>query len=213
MSNEFRPLVQVLREVKSLANKRASGFAYIVTEDNHSCIVRLFQGQVQEVVYRMLRNEEAVQRLSMVAAAKVRFESSGIAALPQGRAPLSEGSVEWLLGGFEHDLGGQYQYAAPAPVPSPVPSPSPPQSAAAPVGSPPPAAAVEIVVNPRVRQALEQIALNYLGPIAGMLCQEAFEAAGGDPQRAISQLAGQLYSQQEAQRFSEEARKALAALR
>ncbi|MBN7137011.1 hypothetical protein A7A76_19935 [Lysobacter enzymogenes] len=203
MSNEFRPLVQVLRELKSLAHKRSSGFAYIVTEDNHSCIVRLHQGQVQEVVYRMLRNEEAVQRLSMVAAAKVRFESSGIAALPPGRAPLAESSVEWLLGGFEHDLGGQqYQYA-PAAVPSPPPGAA---SASAP--------AVEaVVVNPHVRQALEQIALNYLGPIAGMLCQEAFDAAGGDPQRAIVQLAGQLYSQQEAQRFSEEARKALAALR
>lgn len=203
MSNEFRPLVQVLRELKSLAHKRSSGFAYIVTEDNHSCIVRLHQGQVQEVVYRMLRNEEAVQRLSMVAAAKVRFESSGIAALPPGRAPLAESSVEWLLGGFEHDLGGQqYQYA-PAAVPSPAPGAA---SASAP--------AVEaVVVNPHVRQALEQIALNYLGPIAGMLCQEAFDAAGGDPQRAIVQLAGQLYSQQEAQRFSEEARKALAALR
>ncbi|SDX56315.1 hypothetical protein [Lysobacter enzymogenes] len=203
MSNEFRPLVQVLRELKSLAHKRSSGFAYVVTEDNHSCIVRLHQGQVQEVVYRMLRNEEAVQRLSMVAAAKMRFESSGIAALPSGRAPLAESSVEWLLGGFEHDLGGQqYQYA-PAAVPSPAPG-------AASAGAP----AVEaVVVNPHVRQALEQIALNYLGPIAGMLCQEAFDAAGGDPQRAIVQLAGQLYSQQEAQRFSEEARKALAALR
>lgn len=203
MSNEFRPLVQVLRELKSLAHKRSSGFAYVVTEDNHSCIVRLHQGQVQEVVYRMLRNEEAVQRLSMVAAAKMRFESSGIAALPSGRTPLAESSVEWLLGGFEHDLGGQqYQYA-PAAVPSPAPGAA---SASAP--------AVEaVVVNPHVRQALEQIALNYLGPIAGMLCQEAFDAAGGDPQRAIVQLAGQLYSQQEAQRFSEEARKALAALR
>ncbi|BAV97637.1 hypothetical protein [Lysobacter enzymogenes] len=203
MSNEFRPLVQVLRELKSLAHKRSSGFAYVVTEDNHSCIVRLHQGQVQEVVYRMLRNEEAVQRLSMVAAAKMRFESSGIAALPPGRAPLAESSVEWLLGGFEHDLGGQqYQYA-PAAVPSPAPGAA---SASAP--------AVEaVVVNPHVRQTLEQIALSYLGPIAGMLCQEAFDAAGGDPQRAIVQLAGQLYSQQEAQRFSEEARKALAALR
>ncbi|QWP75042.1 hypothetical protein J5226_15480 [Lysobacter sp. K5869] len=204
MSNEFRPLVQVLRELKSLAHKRSSGFAYIVTEDNHSCIVRLHQGQVQEVVYRMLRNEEAVQRLSMVSAAKVRFESSGVAALPPGRAPLSEGSVEWILGGFEHDLGGQqYQYA-PAATPSPPPASN---------GAAAPAAAEAIVVNPHVRQAVEQVALNYLGPIAGMLCQEAFDAAGGDPQRAISQLAGQLYSQQEAQRFSEEARKALAALR
>lgn len=203
MSNDFRPLVQVLREIKTLAQKRSSGFAYIVTEDNHSCIVRLHQGQIQEVVYRMLRNEEAVQRLSMVSAAKVRFETSGIAAMPPGRAPLSESSIEWLLGGFEHDLGGQqYQYA-PAAVPSPAPAVN---------GVAPPEAPV-VVVNPHVRQALEQIALNYLGPIAGMLCQEAFDAAGGDPQKAIVQLAGQLYSQQEAQRFSEEARKALAALR
>ncbi|QQQ03436.1 hypothetical protein [Lysobacter enzymogenes] len=205
MSNEFRPLVQVLRELKMLAQKRSSGFAYIVTEDNHSCIVRLHQGQVQEVVYRMLRNEEAVQRLSMVSAAKVRFESSGIAALPPGRAPLSEGSVEWLLGGFEHDLGGQqYQYS---PAATPAPLPGAPASPAAPAA---PAAAA---VNPRARQALEQVALNYLGPIAGMLCQEALDAAGGDPHKAITQLAGQLYSQQEAQRFSEEARAALAALR
>lgn len=204
MSNEFRPLVQVLRELKMLAQKRSSGFAYIVTEDNHSCIVRLHQGQVQEVVYRMLRNEEAVQRLSMVSAAKVRFESSGIAALPPGRAPLSEGSVEWLLGGFEHDLGGQQYQFSPAATPAPLPGA--PAPSAAPT---PPAAAV----NPRARQALEQVALNYLGPIAGMLCQEALDAVGGDPHKAIAQLAGQLYSQQEAQRFSEEARAALAALR
>jgi len=204
MSNEFRPLVQVLRELKMLAQKRSSGFAYIVTEDNHSCIVRLHQGQVQEVVYRMLRNEEAVQRLSMVSAAKVRFESSGIAALPPGRAPLSEGSVEWLLGGFEHDLGGQQYQFSPAATPAPLPGAPAPSATPA-----PPAAAV----NPRARQALEQVALNYLGPIAGMLCQEALDAAGGDPHKAIVQLAGQLYSQQEAQRFSEEARAALAALR
>ncbi|MGO1072671.1 hypothetical protein [Lysobacter sp. CA199] len=200
MSNEFRPLVQVLREVKSLAQKRASGFAYIVTEDNHSCIIRLHNGQVQEVVYRMLRNEEAVQRLSMVAAAKVRFENSGISAMPPGRAPLSDSTVEWLLGGFEQDLA---QHAAPPP-PAALPTPSGGGAATA-----PPAA----MVNPRVRQAIEQIALNYLGPIASMLCDEAFAAAGGDPNRVIAQLAGQLYSQQEAQRFTEEARKALLALR
>lgn len=202
MSNEFRPLVQVLRELRSLAQKRSSGFVYIVTEGNHSCIVRLFEGQVQEVVYRMLRNEDALQRLSMVASAKMRFETSGIAALPAGRAPLSESSVEWILGGFEQDLGGaQYQYA-------------PEPAAAAPASGPASASAgAVVVVNPHLRHALEQVALNYLGPIAPMLCQEALEAAGGDADKAVAQLAAQLYSQQEAQRFSDEARKALAALR
>lgn len=209
MSNEFRPLVQVLREVKSLAQKRSSGFAYIVTEDNHSCIVRLYEGHVQEVVYRMLRNEEAVQRLSMVSMAKVRFESSGVAALPAGRAPLSQASVEWILGGFEQDLGqGQYTPPPAAPVAAPPPATIAPT---APVTNT--TGSHVAIINPRVRQALEQVALNYLGPIATLLCEEAFASAGGDPNRAIAHLANQLYSQQEAQRFTDEARKALAGLR
>lgn len=74
MSTEFRPLIEILRELKALALKKASGFLFIVTEENHSCIVRINSGQIEEVVFRMLRNDEAVQRLTMVNAAKARFQ-------------------------------------------------------------------------------------------------------------------------------------------
>ena len=75
MSTEFRPLIEILRELKALALKKASGFLFIVTDENHSCIVRLNAGQIEEVVFRMLRNDEAVQRLTMVNAAKARFQA------------------------------------------------------------------------------------------------------------------------------------------
>lgn len=35
MSTEFRPLIEVLRELKALALKKASGFLFVVTEENH----------------------------------------------------------------------------------------------------------------------------------------------------------------------------------
>lgn len=69
MSHEFRPLIEVLRELNALVQIEASGFVFLVTEELHSGIIRLHNGQVKEVTFRMLRNDEAVQGLSMVSTA------------------------------------------------------------------------------------------------------------------------------------------------
>ncbi|ALN91836.1 MULTISPECIES: hypothetical protein [Lysobacter] len=185
MSNDFRPLIEVLRELRTLVQKRASGFLFIVTEENHSCIIRLNGGQVQEVLFRMMRNDEAVQRLAMVASAKLRFQSGDSPA--SAKSALSESSMQWLLGGFEQDLAARR-------LPTPTPAASP------------------VRVDRRVRDAIEQAAVNYLGPIAGMLCDEAFETLS-TPQQVVAQLATNLNSPEEARRFIEDARKALDALR
>ncbi|MEA9657965.1 hypothetical protein [Xanthomonas campestris] len=194
MSTEFRPLIEVLRELKALALKKASGFLFVVTEENHSCIIRINAGQIEEVVFRMLRNDEAVQRLTMVGAAKARFQVDPGAGMGKPSL-LSEDSRQWLMGGFEQDLGG-----APAPVPAPatVTAPAPVGNGAAP--------------DEAVRQALEKVALNYLGPIAGMLCDEAWDASS-DIEQVLSQLAANLATPQEAQKFMTDARVALAKVR
>ncbi|WVL66702.1 hypothetical protein VDQ57_009980 [Xanthomonas campestris pv. campestris] len=203
MSTEFRPLIEVLRELKALALKKASGFLFVVTEENHSCIIRINAGQIEEVVFRMLRNDEAVQRLTMVGAAKARFQVDPGAGMGKPSL-LSEDSRQWLMGGFEQDLGG-----APAPVRAPV--------AAAPVPAPAAVTAPAPVGNgaapdDAVRQALERAALNYLGPIAGMLCDEAWDASS-DIEQVLSQLAANLATPQEAQKFMTDARVALAKVR
>ncbi|KQR07451.1 MULTISPECIES: hypothetical protein [Xanthomonas] len=208
MSNEFRPLIDVLRELRALALKKASGFLFVVTEENHSCIVRLNAGQIEEVVFRMLRNDEAVQRLTMVGAAKARFQVDPGAGMGKPSL-LSEDSRQWLMGGFEQDLGG-----APAPVRAPV-APAPvaasPVAAAAPAPAPSGNASTG-APDDRVRDALEKVALNYLGPIAGMLCDEAWEASS-DIEQVLSQLGANLATPQEAQKFMADARTALAKVR
>ncbi|WDL52716.1 hypothetical protein [Xanthomonas campestris] len=206
MSTEFRPLIEVLRELKALALKKASGFLFVVTEENHSCIIRINAGQIEEVVFRMLRNDEAVQRLTMVGAAKARFQVDPGAGMGKPSL-LSEDSRQWLMGGFEQDLGG-----APALVRAPAataPAPAP----AAPVSTSTPASVGNgAAPDDAVRQALERVALNYLGPIAGMLCDEAWDASS-DIEQVLSQLAANLATPQETQKFMADARVALAKVR
>ena len=209
MSTEFRPLIEVLRELKALALKNASGFLFVVTEENHSCIIRINAGQIEEVVFRMLRNDEAVQRLTMVGAAKARFQVDPGAGMGKPSL-LSEDSRQWLMGGFEQDLGG-----APAPVRAPVaaaPVPAPAAASAAPTASAPASVGSGAAPDEAVRQALEKVALNYLGPIAGMLCDEAWDASS-DIEQVLSQLAANLATPQEAQKFMTDARVALAKVR
>lgn len=209
MSTEFRPLIEVLRELKALALKKASGFLFVVTEENHSCIIRINAGQIEEVVFRMLRNDEAVQRLTMVGAAKARFQVDPGAGMGKPSL-LSEDSRQWLMGGFEQDLGG-----APAPVRAPVaaaPVPAPAAASAAPTASAPASVGSDAAPDEAVRQALEKVALNYLGPIAGMLCDEAWDASS-DIEQVLSQLAANLATPQEAQKFMTDARVALAKVR
>ncbi|MCL1527058.1 hypothetical protein [Xanthomonas nasturtii] len=209
MSTEFRPLIEILRELKALALKKASGFLFIVTEENHSCIVRINAGQIEEVVFRMLRNDEAVQRLTMVNAAKARFQADPGAGLGKPSL-LSDDSRQWLMGGFEQDLGG-----APAPVRAPVattPLPTPAAASAAPTASAPVSTGNGAAPDEAVRQALEKVALNYLGPIAGMLCDEAW-GASSDIEQVLSQLGANLATPQEAQKFMADARVALAKVR
>ncbi|AAW75457.1 hypothetical protein WKH86_18570 [Xanthomonas oryzae pv. oryzae] len=201
MSNEFRPLIEILRELKALTLNKESGFLFIVTEENHSCIVRINSGQIEEVVFRMLRNDEALQRLTMVNAAKSRFQVDPGAGLGKPSL-LSEDSRQWLTGGFEQDLGG-----APSPVRAPAAAATVASASAAPVSS-----GQNARPDDRVRDALEEVALNYLGPIAGMLCDEAWEASS-DIEQVLSQLGANLATPQEAQKFMADARVALAKVR
>ncbi|PPV05000.1 hypothetical protein XBLMG947_3826 [Xanthomonas bromi] len=207
MSTEFRPLIEILRELKVLALKKASGFLFIVTEENHSCIVRINSGQIEEVVFRMLRNDEAVQRLTMVNAAKARFQVDPGAGLGKPSL-LSDDSRQWLMGGFEQDLGG-----APVPVRSPVaPAATPAPTAPVAASALPASSGDSAGPDERVRDALEKVALNYLGPIAGMLCDEAWDASS-DIEQVLSQIGANLATPQETQKFMADARVALAKVR
>lgn len=198
MSHDFRPLIEVLRELNALVQIEASGFVFLVTEELHSGIIRLHNGQVKEVTFRMLRGDDAVQALSMVSTAKLRFQPNDIPSYGNKMA-LNPAAMTWLLGGFEQELAGRSETTAALAAATTRAAAAPPT-------------AMPSWVDKRARDTIEQVALNYLGPIAGMLCQEAFETRP-DPKQVVAHLATYLDSAQESRRFIDEAHKALGALR
>ncbi|WP_243042868.1 hypothetical protein [Dyella sedimenti] len=183
MANEFRPLAEVLRELKALVQQKTSGFFFIATESNNSSIIRLREGQIDDVAFSRYHSDEAVQHLARVGTARARFQP-GLISTSLKRMPLSETTLQWLLGGFEGD-------APPTPSAS---SASPPAKA---VGS-----------DEEWREIVSQVALSYLGPIAPLLCDEAF-AAAGDIEQALAQIATNMATDEESRRFLAEARSAL----
>lgn len=187
MANEFRPLIEILRDLKALALQRASGFFFVVTEDNHSCTIRLRSGQIEDVVFSRHRSDEAVQLLAKVPAGRARFQADPAAA-GAARVSLGEASLSWLMGGFEK---------------------SPSVAAATPAT--PRAGAVNVNVqglSEEQRATIERIALNYLGPIAALLCDEAL-GVPGSIDRALVQIASNLPARDQEDQFLAEARAAL----
>ncbi len=186
MANEFRPLIEILRDLKALALQKASGFFFVVTEDNHSCTIRLRSGQIEDVVFSRHRSDEAVQLLAKVPAGRARFQADPTAA-GAARVTLGEASLSWLMGGFE-------------------------KGAATAAGTPAARATAANVnvqgLSDEQRATIERIALDYLGPIATLLCDEAL-GVPGSIDRALVQIASNLPARDQEDQFLAEARAAL----
>lgn len=197
MANESRSLIDILRELHALAVKKSSGFFFIATTDNHSCTIRLRGGMIEDVIYSRQRGDDAVQLLSNTQGGRGRFQPDP-GSNASGRSTLSQAAQSWLLGGFESGppkgLGGvQEPRSTPAPAAS---APTGPQAKASSGG--------------HTAKIIERVALNYLGPIAGIICEEAFEASS-DVEEILELIGKNLISGDEILRFKKEVRAALAA--
>jgi hypothetical protein len=188
MANEFRPLIDVLRELQTLVRKKTSGFFFIATESNNSSMILLRDGRIDEVTFSRFYNDEAVKRLSGVSAARARFQPGAVAA-SSGKMPLSEAAMQWLLGGFEQQDAALLQPAAK------------PESLM-------PASAASVLDASSCRSAVEKVALEHLGPIALLLCDEAFSASN-DIEQILAQIASNQSTPEESRRFMDEAKAAL----
>jgi hypothetical protein len=197
MANESRSLIDILRELHALAVKKSSGFFFIATTDNHSCTIRMRGGMIEDVIYSRQRGDDAVQLLSNTQGGRGRFQPDP-GSNASGRSSLSQAAQSWLLGGFESGppkgLGGAQE-----PRSAPVPTVS------APAGPP-----AEATTGGHVAKIIERVALNYLGPIAGIICEEAFEASS-DVEEILELIGKNLISGDEILRFKKEVRAALAA--
>lgn len=197
MANESRSLIDILRELHALAVKKSSGFFFIATTDNHSCTIRMRGGMIEDVIYSRLRGDDAVQLLSNTQGGRGRFQPDP-GSNASGRSTLSQAAQSWLLGGFESGppkgLGGAKE----------------PRSAPASAASAPAGPLAKATTGGHTAKIIERVALNYLGPIAGIICEEAFEASS-DVEEILELIGKNLISGDEILRFKKEVRAALAA--
>jgi len=180
MASEMRPLRVIMREVVALVAEKATGVVLIVTEDNRFASVRLRSGHIEEVSFKNRYNDEGIHLLSQVQTLRARFQPGF--APPSTHPRIGEAAMRWLLGGFENQ------------------TPAPPSTPAAPRA--PGASGSDEAMHQR--EIIERIALGYLGPIAGLLCEEAFSSAKGIDQ-ALRQIASNLSEPGEGDRFLAEA--------
>jgi len=131
-----------------------------------------------------------VQLLSKVTAARARFQPIAVSST-HSRGALSTASLQWLLGDFENAPPAATAAAAAA--------------VTEPVDAPDVAAAPSSGISGAQRAAVEKVALNYFGPIAGLLCEEAF-VPDHDMEQALAQIASNLSSPEESRRFIADAR-------
>lgn len=191
MANELRPLIEILRDLKALSLQKASGFFFVVTEDNHSCTIRLHGGQVEDVVFSRHRGDEAVQLLARVPGGRARFQADPSRSSPANVA-LGAASLAWLAGGFERQATET----------------SPDRAGAGPAASGTSAHADVEQLTDVQRGIIGRIALDYFGPIADLLCEEALGRPGSIG-HALVELAANLPARDQEDRFLEEARRAL----
>jgi hypothetical protein len=187
MASEMRPLRTVMREVLALVAQKATGALLIVTEDNRFASIRLRAGKIDEVSFKNRYNDEGVELLSQVHTLRARFQP-GLAP-PTKHLPIGEAAMRWLLGGFEN----QQPATVSAPSHSTTSHPTTAHSTTA-------SGAGGTDQRALRREIIEHVALSYLGPIAGLLCEEAF-ADGKGVDQALRQVASNLTEPGEADRF------------
>jgi hypothetical protein len=192
MSEVMRPLAAVMADLAALIKGRASGVQYIVTDDGRFASVRLRAGVVEEIGFKAKFNDEAIRLLAQVGSARSRFEQVFLTPTKSKHAPISADVLRRLLDGSQQ---------SPAPA-APVAKYNTPVS-----GTP----AVPRGVLPMQREAIEKIALTYLGPFASLVCEESLSAAA-DIERGLLQIATNMADEAEAARFLAEARAAIAKL-
>ena len=179
---EMLPFQGIVDYLMQLCAQGRSGTVFLVSDDNRMAQVRLDNGQIASLLCRNLRGLEAVGILRGMRHARLRFDESFMARGENDH--LSNQAI------FE-------QLFAEGPA-SPVPAPPAGRPApATPVSTPAPPA---LMLTPHVKATIERVMTQYIGPMAQIICEDHFDAAG-NMHALLQLLAGEISAPQQAARF------------
>ncbi|MDB5948665.1 MAG: hypothetical protein JWR65_520 [Massilia sp.] len=185
---EMLPFQGIVDYLKQLCAQGRSGTVFLVSDDNRMAQVRLDNGQIASLLCRNLRGLEAVGILRGMRHARLRFDESFMA----------KGENDHLS---NHAIFEQLFAEGPAtPAATPAASagraaPAVPATAAA-AADPAPA----LLLTPHVKATIERVMTQYIGPMAQIICEDHFDAAG-NMHALVQLLAGEISAPQQAAKF------------
>lgn len=179
------PFQGIVDYLKQLCAQGRSGTVFLVSDDNRMAQVRLDNGQIASLLCRNLRGLEALGMVRGMRHARLRFDENFLAKGENDH--LSNQAVfEGLFAEAPATPAAPVIRAAPAVVASPV--------------AVKPAAAAALLLTPHIKATIERVMTLYIGPMAQIICEDHFDAAG-NMHALIELLAGEISAPQQAAKF------------
>ena len=176
---ELVPFLRVVDYLRQLCAQGRSGTVFLVSDDNRMAQVRLDKGQIASMLCRNRRGIEALGILRSMANARLRFDETFL--VKDEHDNLSTQAIFDALGG-----GSGGAEAAP--------------SAAAPPRPAAPASTPALALTPAVKATIQRVMTEYIGPMAEIICDDHFDAAGNLP-ALVQLLAGEISAPAQAAKF------------
>lgn len=176
---ELIPFLRVVDCLRQLCAQGRSGTVFLVSDDNRMAQVRLDHGQIASLLCRNRRGIEALGILRSMANARLRFDETFL--VKDEHDNLSTQAIFDALGGGS---GGAEMTPAAAPP-----------HAATPAGA--------LALTPSVKATIQRVMTQYIGPMAEIICDDHFDAAGNLP-ALLQLLAGEISAPAQAAKFRAE---------
>lgn len=175
---DYPGFVALLRQ---FCNKKRSGMLFAATDANQMARIELQQGKISDISFMHKRGSVALSLLTRIQAGRARFSEGVLSESNAQREPLPKS--EDIL---------DYLDKAPAQASAPPTATGAGKSSAS-------------ALEPADREVLEALMAEYIGPVAGVICEEHF-ASGADLDSTVAALAVEIGDRERAERFVEEAR-------
>jgi hypothetical protein len=149
---ELLPFLRIVDYLRQLCAQGRSGTVFLVSDDNRMAQVRLDKGKIASMLCRNRRGVEALGIMRSMANARLRFDESFL--VKDEHDNLStEAIFDALAGSF---AGVE----------------------AAPPALPRAAATAGMALTPALKATIERVMTGYIGPMAQIICEDHFAAAG-----------------------------------
>jgi hypothetical protein len=192
VAGQFVPKELLFRQIRQIVGQRETGFLTILTDTKRSVLLRFSAGKLTHSHCRTKDVADAISVLTECALVKFTYAAAQVENRPE--IMPTDTFLQLIDPGGDAGINPQAtSYDAPSTSPAvdtqytpPVaPTPRPEESA--------------------IRQPLAELALDYIGPIADMIVDEALETTE-NLTSAIDYIAGMLPDEDQANAFREDAR-------